>query len=60
MADTFTIYTYATPENRVAWVGTIDDSTAPLAFIPDLAEYGPQMESGDTLTLGPWHYAVKH
>jgi hypothetical protein len=56
----FTIYRYAQEGNIPVWTGDPSDETAPLAFIDDMREFGPLMASGDTLTLGQWHYAIKN
>lgn len=55
----FTIYRYTSNELQAAWTGTPDDADAPIAFIPAMREYGPQMAVGDTLHLNAWHYAEK-
>lgn len=55
----FRIMRYTSDTLSPAWEGTLDAADAPIAFLPDMREFGPRMDVGDTLTLNAWHYAIR-
>lgn len=56
----FTIYrTDRNGESVIVFGGTADATDAPIAFIADMREFGPQMAVGDYLNLNSWHYAIR-